>query len=367
MADNRFYLYSTIVGALHSWHPARNVRRILVYKLDHLGDLLLATPALSALRRRYPQAEITIVVGEWSRVILENNPNIDRIVIYNSPRFTRPPFVSHTSQQLRNAIEGIRPDLTIGLRDDMRTISSSILSTGWRIERGRSHMKEWLRRRRNGGDKAHELDLIRGMFQQLGIEIPSNAAPEFYLSDREREDALRFLRSRAIDSPFALIQAGATTVFKEWPIERFAEVARHLEQEHGLIPVLIGAPGERERSRQLAELLSDRHPIDITGELGLRDLGAVMEHAGFYLGADGGSMHLATAMGVPTLALYGPGYFPVFAPIGERVAAISRRFPCSPCDQTICIRPNDNCMMAITIDEVLEQTDLLIGGGGRRR
>ena len=366
MADNRFYLYSALVGALHSWHPPREVRRILVYKLDHLGDLLLATPALSALRRKYPEAEITIVIGEWSWVLLENNPNIDRIVIYNSPRFTRPPFVVHTPQDLRRELQGLRPDLTIGLRDDMRTISSSIFSTGWRIERGRSHMREWLRRRRHGGEKAHELDLIRGMFRQIGIEIPSTARPEFYLSEREKSAAVEFLRSRGITSPFALIQAGATTVFKEWPLERFAEMARRLQDEYGLVPILIGAPGERQRSRGLAALLADRAPVDITGELGLRELGAVMEHAGFYLGADGGSMHLATAMGVPTLALFGPGYYPVFAPIGERVAAISKRFPCSPCDQTVCVRPDDNCMMAITVDEVVAQTSLMIGAGGER-
>jgi heptosyltransferase-2/heptosyltransferase-3 len=367
MADNRFYLYSAIIGMLHSWHRPRDVRRILVYKLDHLGDLLLATPALSALRGRYPDAEITIVVGEWSRVILENNPNVDRIVIYNSPRFTRAPFAVHSARDLERQLTGLRPDLTIGLRDDWGMITRSILSTGWRIERGRAQMKEWFRRRRQGGDKAHELDLIRGVLRQIGIEIPESARPEFYPSDRERKEGVAFLQKHGIEPPFALVQAGATTVFKEWPLERFAEVTRRLAMEHRLRPVLIGAPGERERSGGLAALVADLDPVDNTGELDLRALGAVMEHAAFYIGADGGSMHLATAMDVPTLALFGPGYYPVFAPVGARVAAISKRFACSPCDQTICVRPDDNCMQAITVDEVITETDLLVAMAGERR
>ena len=89
-----------------------------------------------------------------------------------------------------------------------------------------------------------------------------------------------------------------------------------------------------------------------------------MRKAELYVGSDGGAMHLATATGIRTVGLFGPGSFEVFSPVGARTIGITRNFPCSPCTQVQCIRPHDTCMHAITSDEVVIAIDRLLSDGG---
>jgi ADP-heptose:LPS heptosyltransferase len=357
------YLYSALVGWLRRRPRRGGVRRILIYKLDHIGDLLMATPALRAIRRHHPDAEITLVIGEWNLPIIEGNRNIDRTIVFNSPRFTRPPHTPGRHRDLRRALAGYRPDLVIGLRDDWSTLTSSLFSGAQRLERGSSHLREWLSRRRSGAPQFHELERIWGMLRPAGIEPAEDPWLELVLRTEEREEALRFMREEGIEPGFIAIQVGSASAMREWEVSRFAEVARDrvASGEGGI--VLVGAPSERERSRELRDMIADLRPIDITGRRSLRQLGALLEHAGLYLGSDGGAVHIATAVGTPTVVLFGPGAYHVFHPVGPNVSAISHHFPCSPCTQTICIHPEATCMQAITVEEVVAGIEELRRGG----
>jgi ADP-heptose:LPS heptosyltransferase len=363
MREPPLHVFSALVGTLHSRHPIDRVHRILIYKLDHLGDVLLATPALRAIRKRFPEADISIVVGEWSRSILEHNPNIDRIVIYNSGRFARAGYAHHTLGDLKRKLGDWKPDLVIGLRDDWRTAASSLFSGVRRIQRGGVHLREWWNLKRNGIPHSHETDRLWKILRPLGIEPEPVERLDYFVSDQERRDAIEFIGANGIRDPFAVIHAGASTPLKEWPIERFAAVARDIARERGLQLLLIGSPEEIGHSARLASMIGDLGPIDISGRLGLRSTAALLEHASLYLGADGGMMHIAAALGIPTVGLFGPGSYEIFHPVGEGVAAISKHFPCSPCYMVECIRPDDPCMKAITVEEVILETARIIDGG----
>jgi ADP-heptose:LPS heptosyltransferase len=361
MNEPLLHAYSTVVAAMHSWRSIRNVRRILIYKLDHLGDVLLATPALHGIRRRFPHAEIRIVVGEWSRMVLENNPNVDGIIIYNSKEFARHPYTAHRFSDLKRKLGSWKPDLVIGLRDDWRTITGGFFSNARRINRGRVHFKEWIERRRTNRPHSHEVKRLWEMLEPLGIEPIPVEHLDYAVTSEERKSAEEFIQSHGIESPFAIIHAGTSVPLKEWSIERFAEAARHIANNYGMQVVLIGAPEEVDRAADLATMIPDLDPVDISGKLNLRGTAALLERASLYLGSDGGAMHIASAVGTPTLGLFGPGSYHIFSPVGRHAAAISHLFPCSPCTMTTCVRPHDTCMQSITIDEVLEETDKLVG------
>lgn len=365
--SSHLYAYSAAVGALYSWRPIRDVRRILIYKLDHIGDVLIATPALRAIRRRFPEAEIKIVIGEWSQAVLAHNPNVDDVLVYNSTIFTRPPHVPHRLRDLKAQLGDWRPDLEIGLRDDWRTISHAIFSGVRHVERGRAHMMEWFRRKRTGLPHMHELDKLWVVLRPLGIHPEPVERLEYYVTDGERKKSAEFMRRTGISRPFAAVHVGTSVLLKEWPIDRFADAVWHIHQQYGMQIVLVGSPEERDRARQLAKVVADLDPVDISGQLDLRETAALIERSSLYLGSDGGLMHMASALGVPTLGLFGPGSYHIFHPVGRHSAAISHLYPCSPCEMTNCVRPHDTCMRAITVDEVIQETDLLMRRVQRRK
>jgi ADP-heptose:LPS heptosyltransferase len=363
MYEPPLFAFSALVGLIHGRHPISDVRRILIYKLDHIGDVLMATPALRAIRRRFPNAEIRIAVGEWSSAVLKGNPNIDGILIHNSGAFARLPYAHHTLRGLKRRLGDWRPDLVIGLRDDWRTLAASLFSGARRIERGRVHLRERWELKRRGKPYHHELDRIWETLRPLGITPDPEPKLDYFVTDDERQKAEEVMAACGLRRPFAVIHTGASTPLKEWPLERFAEVARHAANELNLAILLIGTPEEVERSARLAEMISDLDPVDISGRFGLRDTAAIIEHASLYVASDGGMMHVAAALNIPTVGLFGPGSLPVFRAVGPRTVSISHEFPCSPCYMQTCIRPHDTCMQAITVDEVSQETGRLVNDG----
>lgn len=360
------YIVSALTGLIHRWTERRNVDRVLIFKLDQLGDLLIATPALRSIRARFPHAEIRIVVGEWNTALLESNPSVDVVHVYNSDRFCRLPNKPHAFAHLRKQLGAWRPDLIIGLRDDWHTLMYSMFTSAARVERGGAHIVEFTERARSRQSRYHEIERLWRTLAPLGIKREADTRLEYVVTDDERVVTNRFIETRGIVAPFAMIHAGATQPLREWPVERYAAIARHINRRWGMQIVLLGVDRERDRSRALAELISDLNPVDVTGQLGLRATAALMAEAGLYLGSDGGAMHLAAAVNIPTVGLFGPGSFHVFSPIGPRTVGISKMFPCSPCAQVDCIRPHDTCMMAILLDEVAQAIDGLLGAPSAR-
>jgi ADP-heptose:LPS heptosyltransferase len=360
MAEHFLHAVSTLAGVPGSWRSVRNVRRILIYKLDHLGDVLLATPAIRAVRRRFPDANIKVVVGEWSTSVLEHNPNIDEVLLFNSPSFARFPYEADNFREFRRSLGAWKPDLVIGLRDDWRTLWHPLIPYARRLNRGRVHLKEWLQRKREGLERSHEVDRLWAMLRPLGIDPDPEVKLDYFITPEEREVVDNVMLERGIGEGFAAIHAGTSVPLKEWSLDRFAEAARHIANRYGMQIVLFGSPDEVDRSSDLAAMIRDLDPVDMTGALSLRHSAALLERAALYLGSDGGAMHIASAVGTPTVGLFGPGAYYVFRPVGPHATAFTHNFPCSPCTMITCVRPHDTCMQAITAADVIGETDRLM-------
>lgn len=354
------------VAAFLSWLGYRrpippNPQRILIYKPDHLGDVLLATPAVRAIRQRYPSAEINIMVGAWAEQLLQNNPDVDGVRRYNSKKFVRGTAPPTSLRQALNDLEGWKPDLVISLRDDWAMLRASIGSRTARVDRGTVQWREWLNRKKTGRAKRHETELLWETLAPIGIAPQRVEQLLYFVSREERIWANAFLPKSGVHTHFMALHPGASTELKKWEPERFAAVARQLTNQWGMQIVLIGSPDEQAEGAYLAELLSDLQPVNLSGKLQLRQTAAVIEQASIYIASDGGMMHIASAVGVATVGLFGPGYGDVFRPVGNNVRTINHYFPCSPCSQQRCIRPNDTCMMAITPEEVIAASNELLG------
>jgi ADP-heptose:LPS heptosyltransferase len=142
---------SVVVNALGRTRRSSGPLRILVVKLDHLGDVVLATPALGALRERYPDAAIDVLVHPGSAVVVEHNPAVTRVVTYRSERFARPGPSSVDGMSRLREIARAGYDVIVELRGDERTLLLPFLAGATRrVDRGTVRIRESLRRRARG-------------------------------------------------------------------------------------------------------------------------------------------------------------------------------------------------------------------------
>ena len=293
--------------------------RVLVVRYSALGDVVLATAILDPLRARFPDLRLEWVTSAPYAPLLEGLPGIAAV---HSLRRGK----DGNSGQLRRELRG-RFDLAIDLQNKLRTAL---------LVREAAPRRITFRRRTTwqsisaafgydpplGG--AHATELYAGALRELGVDGPGRL--EISLSPEARLRAGELLD--AIPGPIVALAPGATWATKRWAPQRFAELAEALADD-GASLVLAGGPGDREAFAQLRAALRAPIAADLSS-LSIEALAAALARVDLLVSNDSGPVHLASAVGTPVLALYGPTS-PVRwgpAPPGR---ALSLALPCAPC------------------------------------
>jgi len=357
--EYQFLLRSCAVSALvNAAHPgSRPARSAVVFKLDHLGDLLTAVPALFALRRTRPDARITLVVGRWCAEFAREFLPVDEVAVYDSPTFDRDAERRGGGDvaSLRSALPASF-DVAFGLRDDPATLTFS-LRGGCRHRRDRGTVRLADRARRAARTLAGGADpgpLSERATNLRIVDASERDVPDGPLIRPRPEDTAR-VRSdiEAITggaaSPLVVIHPGAAWEHKRWPAERHAALARNLTRDLGATVFVTGSRDERELAEQL--MIDGVRGRSVAGEYDLALMVALLGAADAYIGADTGITHLAALTGTPVVVLFGPGDPRRFGPPGADDVVVYHRQDCSPCPQTLCDR-DGVCMRAITVSEV---------------
>ncbi len=359
------------------WRAARSgapVRRILVIRPDHLGDLLLAFPAIHLLRAAFPSAAITALVGPWGRAVIERHPAVAEVRTCEFPGFTRQskgsllaPYrlLAHEADRLRDF------DLAVVLRHDhwwgalLAHTAGIPQRWGYDVPECAPFLTTVVPYVSGQHAAAQNLALIQGACAALGISCPVASAPtqlEFPYSAAEAAFARELLASRGVPetAPLVAIHPGAGAAVKLWPAERYAQVADALHAEWGACIVLTGSRDELRLAWAVAATM--RHdPIVLAGMTSLGQLAALLAACDLVIGADSGPLHLAVAVGTPTLHLYGPADPRLFGPWSphtpERHHVIMSPRPCAPChrlDYAPGELPAHPCMAEIGVAQVLD-------------
>lgn len=405
-----FYLAG--LAGTHSSRPAADLpRRILLLRPDHLGDVLLSFPAIAVLRSYFPQSEITLAVGPWSKDIAEHNQDIDSLVTVAFPGFDRAgqrsPFAPyHLLVQAASTLRLQGFDLAINLRNDFWW--GAVLMYLARIPRRYGYATPESKRFLTTGlppNALHMTDQSLVLVQQAVLDSKSDIAPwrePCYEHDRglhgicrgepvarppepvvssmdpsfrprpdEVERARQVLDDHGIssDSRLVVIHPGAGADIKLWTPEGFGSLVRHLVDSRGAKVAITGSTGEKPLAKEIAAL-SGRDVADLAGLLTVGELAAVLAAAGLAIGVDNGPMHLAAAVGTPTVRLFGPTDPSLYGPRGcaGRHAIVRAGLPCVPCRDLSRRNPEGRggeCMEAIQVDEVIAAVDRLLGEGGR--
>jgi heptosyltransferase-3 len=356
------------------------VRRALVTKLRHHGDVLLTSPVFTVLKRALPAAEIDALIYRETAPMLEGHPAISRIHVIDRDA-KRSGVVAHARSErgLLSALRARRYDLVIHLTEHPRGIwLARLLRPRYSIAReiDRAH---WLWRksfthyyRLPRSTPRHTVECNLDGLRRIGIQ-PTHDEKALVMvpGDEATRQARELLEQHGVQSQrFIQLHPGSRWLFKCWPVERYAQFADRLA-EGGWRIVVTGGPDPRERDLVdaiVAQTALSTRPslVDLTGLLSLRALAALTREARAFVGVDSAPMHIAAAMQTPVVALFGPSGEFEWGPwaVHHRIIA-STKHPCRPCGIDGCGGGKiSECLTTLPVERVWNALSELIGETG---
>ena len=343
----------------------QDIKKILLIRTTYVGDIILTLPTLEPLREKFKQAEITFLAGTPSQQVLVNNPYIDKILVYDPPwYFKKRPLVA-----LKDYVKLIRKlrlekfDMVIDFRDDLLDIFLIAWMSGasCRVATGIRGGDFLLTKVVPVKNRQHKIQTHMDLVTAVGASGEPGPM-RFYFSDQEEKEALSLLNQLGIaqDETIIGIHAGVgkPRFMKYWMPERFAKIADKLIETYGVTVVLTGSKDEIPLTESINDLMH-YDAIIAAGKTDVRQLALLIRRMAILLTTDSAPMHISAAVGIPTVALFGPSDPIEFGPKGKFVKVIDKSLACrETCDAQICHNPYyHQCMKQISWEEVLAEVN----------
>lgn len=348
--------------------------KVLIIKLSSIGDVVQTLPALYALRKGFEKkgisARIDWLVEEASSEVLSGNPLIDNVIIVRNRGWK-----THFMENIKTArmLASVRYDMVLDFQGLLKSgvwvwLSKGKRRIGFSNARELSHI--FLNEKaapydpdRHAVDRYLDLAGYAGGVEPLQGESGEAVFP-LHISGQERERAEAILKGGGISgrTPFFVIAARARWRTKHWNDDAFAEAAKAIIEKRGMHAVLIGGRADRAGLDGLKELIG-KMAVNLAGQTTLKELAALMKMSSFVLAVDSGPMHLASAAGVPTVALFGPTAPWRTGPYGRQHIIIRKKLKCSPCFKKRC--SGARCMTEITAEEVVMAVEKMLERNAR--
>ena len=344
-----------------------SIRNVLIIRTDAIGDIILTTPLVKAAKACLPRANLTFLVAEESRELVEGVPGCDRIIGHRRGRGpARLLSFLNTARILRRE----RYDLVLALPHGSLGVAVWALVSGAAYRVGyRSRGFGWLFSHglpdERGYRIKHEVENCLELLRALGLR-PDESVKSLYLKvDAEaKERMVGYLDVMGIsleNEGIALIHPGSRTTWVRWLPERFAQVADQMQAKWGVRIILVGGPGEESISGSVARCMKSP-ALDLTGRLSLVELAALASVSRLFIGHSTGPMHLAAAANIPVVALFGPAsptdHCERWRPYGPKGVVIFKDVCPEKCIPKYCA--NLECMAAIQVEDVLERVESIL-------
>jgi len=335
-------------------------RRILIIKLGAVGDVIHTLPMLETLRVGFPKAHIAWAVEEAAAPILEGNPALNELILLNRKALSGLSGPAYFMRWLR-ALRGQRFDTVL---DPHNLFKSGLMAFA-----SRAHLRIGFQKLREGNflfmnrrvkpapRRRHAVEKYLSLLEPLGIQerqwtvrFPLTWNPQ----DEDRAD--RFWRREGFGSGASkydgvvAVNPGASWPSKRWMPERYAQVADRLVKQHGIRPLVLWGPGERSLADRVVRSMSEKAVI--APETDLKQLMALIKRCRLLICGDTGPLHIAAALGIPTVALFGPSDPARNGPYGQGHTVVRSPIPSATHWQKKEI--GDRWMNAIPVETVVE-------------
>jgi len=327
--------------------------KILIRATNWIGDAIIALPALRIVRKRFPEAEIAIVARPYVADIYRDQQICDRLIPYDL-RGTHAGLFGR--ERLAAELRAIKFDVALLLQN---AFDAAWLA--WRADiperigyarDGRSLLlTKAVPVPQRGEIPAHEKFYYLELLRRAGWSdsTPDEQFIDLIIPEEKRTSAAEFLSNSGARRGVVRIAIGAGASYgaaRCWPASRYAELANRLQSQIDADVILLGTAAESAVSNAISAELR-RPPIDLTGKTAIADLPALLSQCHLFIGNDSGAMHVAAAVGLPIVAVFGPTDPDGTAPVTPRCTIVQQRPYCSPCFLRRC--PTDHrCMEQVT-------------------
>ncbi len=333
------------------------IRRILIRATNWIGDAVMTIPALEAVGENFPSSEITVLTKPWVAPIYESHPSVSSVMIYEKGGgvLSSAGAILKASSRVRRG----KFDLAILFQNAFEAALIAFLSgisrrAGYATDaRGMllTHGISPYTTRREAHHVEYYLDLLRGLGYAAKTRDPS-----IYVSERWRYEASGLMASSGVEGGMFLLGLAPGAAFgqaKRWPAKRFAQIGDKATEEWGVRVLIFGSEGERHICSEVMDSMSHR-PLNLCGRTSLSHAIACIDRCQLFLSNDSGLMHVASALNVPTVAVFGSTDPVATGPRGDKTAVVRNPVPCAPCLRPQCNR-DYKCLYGVTVERVWEE------------
>ena len=347
-----------------------NIRNILLIQLGDIGDVVLTLPAIRALKENFPRANIIVAVREKARELIEDCPWAAGVVAINEEKRSLMEELSHQKDffcNLRKFHFDIAIDMKTGDRGAILAFLSGakqrmgLYAHDGKLWRNRVFTHLTLPYQAPGRHMAqHYLSLL----ESYDIKT-DHIWPEHRPSEARLREAHALLKNEGIppDRPIVAVQPFSLWKYKEWSSKNYVGLINWLISNYDVSVIITGSREERTKADELTKECP-RNTYNLAGETSIGTLAAVFKACKMFIGVDSAGMHIAAAVGVPTVSIFGPSSSADWAPRGERHRFVRKDLPCAPCRNKGCedseiSRCLDELMLEDVVDSVKRHMEII--------
>ncbi len=309
-----------------------SIQKILVVTLSNLGDVVLTLPVFEQLKLSFPEAKLDVIAGESGKIVFEGDPRIDQFRVFNK----RAPFQQKWAfiQSIRNE----RYDLVIDLRRSLIGLLS-----------GARYRNSYITRSKGAHRGEKHLASLKGLVSLFPVE-------QRWLERRSPNDSTRPMLDR--DKPTIIAAVGSKSDIKKWPAVHYAQLLDRLAHEKGFQIVLVGDKADAKDAERVRSSMKQA-ALNVCGETTFLELVSLVRRAKLVITNDSAPLHIADALKVPVLALFGPTDPAKYGPRTKGSASLSLKIFCSPCEKAQC-RYGHECLSNLSVETVYHKASQIL-------